>query len=165
MRALIQRVSAARVSSGRELLSEIGMGLLVFLGVTHADTSDDAAYLAGKISRLRVFPDQAGKMNRSLLDCAGAVLVVSQFTLYGDTRRGNRPGFDAAAEPGLAERLYEQFCACLRETGLAVETGRFAADMQVGLTNDGPVTLMLESPPRRSSDQAIRVARPPVSGT
>ncbi|MDW7656586.1 MAG: D-aminoacyl-tRNA deacylase [Bacillota bacterium] len=148
MRALIQRVSRASVSDtlNRETLSEIGPGLLVFLGVTHQDTLADAAWLAGKVARLRVFTDEAGKMNRSVTDIGGSVLVVSQFTLYGDVRRGNRPGFDQAARPELAQPLYESFIRCLEETGLVVGTGRFAADMQVGLVNDGPVTIWIESP-------------------
>jgi len=150
MRALVQRVRQAAVTltGSQEILSEIGPGLLVFLGVTHADNQQDAAWLAAKVARLRVFEDDQGKMNRSVQEIKGSVLVVSQFTLYGDTRRGNRPGFDQAARPEMAEPLYESFVALLRETGLAVATGRFAADMQVALTNDGPVTLLLESPAR-----------------
>jgi len=150
MRALVQRVRQAAVTltGSQEILSEIGPGLLVFLGVTHADSQQDAAWLAAKVARLRVFEDDQGKMNRSVQEIKGSVLVVSQFTLYGDTRRGNRPGFDQAARPEMAEPLYESFVALLRETGLAVATGRFAADMQVALTNDGPVTLLLESPAR-----------------
>lgn len=150
MRALVQRVRQAAVTltGSQEILSEIGPGLLVFLGVTHADSQQDAAWLAAKVARLRVFEDDQGKMNRSVQEIKGSVLVVSQFTLYGDTRRGNRPGFDQAARPELAEPLYESFAALLREAGLAVATGRFAADMQVALTNDGPVTLLLESPAR-----------------
>ena len=150
MRALVQRVRQAAVTliGSQEILSEIGPGLLVFLGVTHADSQQDAAWLAAKVARLRVFEDDQGKMNRSVQEIKGSVLVVSQFTLYGDTRRGNRPGFDQAARPEMAEPLYESFVALLRETGLAVATGRFAADMQVAMTNDGPVTLLLESPAR-----------------
>jgi len=150
MRALVQRVRQAAVTltGSQEILSEIGPGLLVFLGVTHADSQQDAAWLAAKVARLRVFEDDQGKMNRSVQEIKGSVLVVSQFTLYSDTRRGNRPGFDQAARPEMAEPLYESFVALLRETGLAVATGRFAADMQVAMTNDGPVTLLLESPAR-----------------
>lgn len=150
MRALVQRVRQAAVTltGSQEILSEIGPGLLVFLGVTHTDSQQDAAWLAAKVARLRVFEDDQGKMNRSVQDIKGSVLVVSQFTLYSDTRRGNRPGFDQAARPEMAEPLYESFVALLREAGLAVATGRFAADMQVALTNDGPVTLLLESPAR-----------------
>ncbi|NLO35092.1 MAG: D-tyrosyl-tRNA(Tyr) deacylase [Clostridiaceae bacterium] len=150
MKALVQRVNQAVVTltGSQEILSGIGPGLLVFLGVTHTDSDADAAWLAAKVARLRVFEDDQGKMNRSVQDIQGAVLVVSQFTLYGDTRRGNRPGFDQAARPEQAEPRYESFVAALRRTGLAVATGRFAADMQVALTNDGPVTLLLESPAR-----------------
>jgi D-tyrosyl-tRNA(Tyr) deacylase len=148
MRALIQRVSRASVSDtlSRETMSEIGPGLLVFLGVTHQDTPADAAWLAGKVARLRIFTDEAGKMNRSVSDSGGSLLVVSQFTLYGDVRRGNRPGFDQAARPELAEPLYEAFVDCLKTAGLVVGTGRFAADMQVSLVNDGPVTIWIETP-------------------
>jgi D-tyrosyl-tRNA(Tyr) deacylase len=150
MRALVQRVRQAAVTltGSQEILSAIGPGLLVFLGVTHTDSQQDAAWLAAKVARLRVFEDDQGKMNRSVQEIKGSVLVVSQFTLYSDTRRGNRPGFDQAARPEMAEPLYESFVALLREAGLAVATGRFAADMQVALTNDGPVTLLLESPAR-----------------
>jgi len=150
MRALVQRVRQAAVTltGSQEILSGIGPGLLVFVGVTHTDSQQDAAWLAAKVARLRVFEDDQGKMNRSVQEIKGSVLVVSQFTLYGDTRRGNRPGFDQAARPEMAEPLYESFVALLREAGLAVATGRFAADMQVALTNDGPVTLLLESPAR-----------------
>jgi D-tyrosyl-tRNA(Tyr) deacylase len=144
MRALVQRVSQASVEVEGEILSEIGQGLLILLGVTHSDTMATVHQLAGKVARLRIFRDEAGKMNRSVQDICGQVLVVSQFTLYGDTRRGNRPGFDQAAAPVLANELYEAFCQALRDSGLPVGTGRFAADMQVSLVNDGPVTLMLE---------------------
>ncbi|MGI6333686.1 MAG: D-aminoacyl-tRNA deacylase [Saccharofermentanales bacterium] len=147
MRALIQRVSGAKVEIDQEIHAQIGPGLLVFLGVTHGDTEADAVYLAGKVSRLRIFSDENGKMNRSLTDFAGEVLVVSQFTLYGDVRKGNRPGFDQAAAPQQAELLYNQFVSQLKRLGLPVKTGRFAAHMRVSLLNDGPVTLMLESPP------------------
>ncbi|MEA4888212.1 MAG: D-aminoacyl-tRNA deacylase [Clostridiaceae bacterium] len=148
MRALIQRVSQAQVEVNQETLSVIGPGLLVFLGVTHRDTAGDAAWLAGKISRLRIFKDDSGKMNRSVQDIGGSVLVVSQFTLYGDARHGNRPGFDQAALPDLAEPLYHDFCRILTDLGLIVKTGQFAADMKVGLVNDGPVTIWLETPAR-----------------
>lgn len=148
MRALIQRVTRAAVAETADgtVLSSIGPGLLVFLGVTHADTEADAAWLSGKVARLRVFTDADGKMNRSVGEIGGAVLVVSQFTLYGDVRRGNRPGFDQAARPEQAKPLYEHFVRCLEQFGLPVGTGRFAADMQVELVNDGPVTLWIESP-------------------
>jgi D-tyrosyl-tRNA(Tyr) deacylase len=144
MRALIQRVAKAQVDSNGETLSAIGQGLLVFLGVTKTDTQDEVDWLAGKISRLRIFTDDAGKMNRSVSEIGGAVLVVSQFTLYGDASKGNRPGFDQAAGPELAEPLYDSFCDRLRQTGLTVGTGRFGAHMVVSLVNDGPVTIWLE---------------------
>jgi len=151
MRALIQRVSYAQVTVNQELLSQIGPGLLVFLGVGRADTLRDVRWLAGKICRLRIFADDEGKMNLSVADTGGSILVVSQFTLYGDARRGNRPGFDQAALPAQAEALYEAFCQEIRLSGLKVQTGRFAADMQVTLNNDGPVTLWLESPEESST--------------
>ena len=151
MRALLQRVRSASVEIEGERTASIGPGLLVFLGVTHSDGPDDLAWLAGKVSRLRIFEDENGKMNRSVTESGGAVLVVSQFTLYADTRRGNRPGFDQAARPGLANPLYESFCAALRDLGLPVATGRFAADMQVHLQNDGPVTILLDSAERKAS--------------
>ena len=144
MRVLVQRVLRAQVDSNGETLAVIGRGLLVFLGITKTDTKDEADWLTGKVSRLRIFADEAGKMNRSVCDIGGSMLVVSQFTLYGDTSRGNRPGFDQAAGPELAEPLYDYFCDQLRLAGLKVETGRFGADMQVSLVNDGPVTLWLE---------------------
>ena len=147
MKALVQRVKKASVSVDGEVIGEIGNGLLVFIGVTHGDTEEDAAYLAKKIAHLRIFRDENDKMNLSLLDIGGGALVVSQFTLYGDCRKGRRPGFSVAAEPELADRLYEKFVELLRLQGVRqVETGRFAADMLVKLENDGPVTLMLESP-------------------
>lgn len=151
MRALLQRVRSASVEIEGERTASIGPGLLVFLGVTHTDSPDDIAWLAGKISRLRIFEDETGKMNRSVTDSGGAVLVVSQFTLYADTRRGNRPGFDQAAQPELANALYEALCTALRDLGLPVSTGRFAADMQVCLQNDGPVTILLDSTERKAS--------------
>jgi D-aminoacyl-tRNA deacylase len=148
MRALIQRVNCASVHVNQEILAEIGRGLLVFLGVGTGDTIRDAEWLAGKIGRMRIFSDEQDKMNRSVQDIEGSVLVVSQFTLYGDAHRGNRPGFDAAAAPGAAEPLYEHFCTVLRSQGIPVQTGRFAAMMVVRLENDGPVTLWLETPDR-----------------
>lgn len=144
MRALIQRVAKAQVDSNGETLSAIGQGLLVFLGVTKTDTQLEADWLAGKVSRLRIFTDNEGKMNRSVADVSGSVLVVSQFTLYGDARKGNRPGFDQAAGPEIAKPLYEYFCDRLRQEGLTVRTGRFGAHMEVSLVNDGPVTIWLE---------------------
>ncbi|MEB3330665.1 MAG: D-aminoacyl-tRNA deacylase [Candidatus Sericytochromatia bacterium] len=144
MRAVVQRVMRGEVTSQGELLGAIGRGLLVLLGVGHADTRDDADWLADRVVDLRVFADEAGKTNLSLGDVGGAVLVVSQFTLYADARRGRRPSFTDAAPPGLAVPLYERFIARLRGRGCRVETGRFGADMQVSLVNDGPVTLWLE---------------------
>lgn len=144
MRALVQRVKWSRVTSEGSLLGEIGPGLLVFLGVTHSDTTDNAARLASKISRLRIFPDAEDKMNLSLANVGGSVLVVSQFTLYADTRSGNRPGYSAAAKPDTAIPLYEEFVQQLRKSGYTVATGEFGADMQVELLNDGPVTIWLD---------------------
>jgi D-aminoacyl-tRNA deacylase len=145
LRALIQRVSAASASVDGEVLGRIGPGLVVLLGVGHRDTEAEAGRLAEKVSRLRVFEGEQGRMDRSLVDVGGAALCVSQFTLYGDTRRGLRPSFTAAAGPAAAERLYEVFCARVRDLGVPVEQGRFGARMAVSLTNDGPVTLLLET--------------------
>lgn len=145
MRALVQRVSRASVEVDGEMVGAIGTGLCVLVGVTHTDTESEAAKLAGKVWNLRVFDDDAGVMNRSLAEAGGEVLVVSQFTLYGDTRRGRRPSWVAAAPPEVAEPLVEAFVARLRSLGANVVTGRFRADMQVELVNDGPVTLMLEA--------------------
>lgn len=145
MRALIQRVSEAAVSVDGEVLSRIGPGMVVLLGVGQEDRDEQAARLAAKVVRLRVFEDERGRMDRSLLDVGGAALCVSQFTLYGDTRRGLRPSFTEAAQPGDAERLYEEFCARVRDLGVPVQTGRFGARMAVSLTNDGPVTLLVET--------------------
>ncbi len=144
MRALIQRVSEAEVLVNNRQVSAIKRGLLIFLGVQKGDTSAAADYLAQKISRLRIFEDEAGKMNLSVADIKGELLVVSQFTLAGDTSRGNRPGFETAAKPELAQPLYDYFVERLRATGLCTATGIFQADMQVKLINDGPVTFMLE---------------------
>jgi D-aminoacyl-tRNA deacylase len=146
MRALVQRVREASVTVGDGVVGEIGPGLLVLLGVAHADTTEQAAYLASKVVGLRVFEDDDGKMNRSVAEVGGAVLAVSQFTLYGDCRKGRRPSFDAAARPGQARALYDEFVARVRALGVTVATGTFQAHMQVALVNDGPVTLMLESP-------------------
>jgi D-tyrosyl-tRNA(Tyr) deacylase len=145
VRALIQRVSSASVTVDGELVGEIGTGLVVLLGVGEGDGSEQAGKLAGKLARLRVFDDADGRMNRSLLDLGAAALCISQFTLYGDTRKGLRPSFTAAAEPDRAERLYEEFCEALTEHGVHVERGRFGARMSVALVNEGPVTLMLEA--------------------
>jgi D-aminoacyl-tRNA deacylase len=145
MRAVVQRVSRAQVTVNAWTTGEIGMGLLVLLGVGHDDSETDATYLAEKIAGLRIFEDQDGKMNRSVLDVGGSVLAVSQFTLYGDVRRGKRPSFEAAAPPDNARRLYEFFVECIRATGLRCETGRFQEMMQVELVNEGPVTILLDS--------------------
>jgi len=145
MRAVVQRVGRAQVSVRGEVSGRIGPGLLVLLGVGAGDGKADADYLAEKIAGLRIFEDEHGKMNRSVSEAGGAVLVVSQFTLYGDVRRGKRPSFDAAAAPELARELYEYFVERVRGFGLTCETGRFQEDMQVELVNDGPVTILLDS--------------------
>lgn len=145
MRALLQRVSRARVDTGGKTVGSIGPGLLVLLGVAKTDEEADAGYLAEKIAGLRIFPDEQGRMNRSVTEAGGSLLVVSQFTLYGDTRKGRRPSFDAAAEPQQARALYEYFLEKCRGLHLPVEAGVFQADMEVHLTNDGPVTLLCES--------------------
>jgi len=145
VRAVVQRVAGARVRVDGQIVGTIDGGLLVYVGVTHGDGPSDVQYLADKVCSLRVFEDAAGKMNRSLEDAGGAVLVVSQFTLYADCRKGRRPSFDQAAPPQLAQALYEDFVRRLRLTGARVETGTFQARMQVESTNDGPVTLLLDS--------------------
>jgi D-aminoacyl-tRNA deacylase len=148
MRAVIQRVRRAAVVVAGETVGATGTGWLVLLGVGPADTAAEAVWLADKVANLRAFEDDAGKMNRSVLDVAGGVLVVSQFTLYGDTRKGRRPSFTGAAVPAVAEPLVERFVAELRAVGLPVATGRFGADMQVELVNDGPVTFVLDTADR-----------------
>lgn len=145
MRAVIQRVSEASVVVESQRVGTIGHGLLVLLGVAQGDTSLDVDYLADKTTGLRIFEDAAGKMNLSVAEVDGSILVVSQFTLLGDCRKGRRPGFSAAAPPELADALYEEYVASLRNRGMTVATGVFRADMQVALVNDGPVTLMLDS--------------------
>lgn len=145
MRAVVQRVSRAQVTVNDETTGEIGPGLLVLLGVGSGDTRADADYLAEKITGLRIFDDTDGKMNLSVTDAGGAVLVVSQFTLYGDIRRGKRPSFDAAAPPQQARELYEYFVDKIRTSGLPCETGRFQETMKVELVNEGPVTILLDS--------------------
>jgi D-tyrosyl-tRNA(Tyr) deacylase len=145
MRAVVQRVSRARVTVNQWTTGEIGPGLLVLLGVGQQDTELDATYLAEKIAGLRIFEDVDGKMNRSVQDVGGSVLAVSQFTLYGDVRRGKRPSFDAAAPPEHARRLYDFFVEQIRSAGLRCETGRFQETMQVELVNEGPVTILLDS--------------------
>jgi D-aminoacyl-tRNA deacylase len=145
MRAVVQRVSRAQVTVDGEITGNIGLGLLVLLGVGRDDTETDATYLAEKISGLRIFEDDHGKMNRCVQDVGGSVLAVSQFTLYGDVRRGKRPSFDAAAPPEKARQLYEFFVQQIRAAGLRCETGRFQEMMKVELVNDGPVTILLDS--------------------
>ncbi len=147
MRAVIQRVTSSSVSVEGKVVGEIGRGLMVLLGVGKGDGDAEAAWMAKKIAALRIFEDEAGKMNRSVLDLGGdgSVLAISQFTLYGDARKGNRPSFIDACEPEEAKRLYALFCTRLRECGLRVEEGIFAADMKVALVNDGPVTILLDT--------------------
>jgi D-tyrosyl-tRNA(Tyr) deacylase len=145
MRAVVQRVSRARVTVNGEITGEIGLGLLVLLGVGAGDTRAEADYLAEKTIGLRIFEDAGGKMNLSIAEVGGALLVVSQFTLYGDARRGKRPSFDAAAPPDEARELYEYFVEKIRAAGLRSETGRFQETMQVELLNEGPVTILLDS--------------------
>ncbi len=145
MRAVVQRVSRTKVTVGGEITGEIGLGLLVLRGVGAGDTRAEADYLAEKTIGLRIFEDAGGKMNLSVVEVGGAVLVVSQFTLYGDARRGKRPSFDAAAAPEVARDLYEYFVERVRGAGLRCETGRFQETMQVELVNDGPVTILLDS--------------------
>lgn len=144
MRALIQRVRQARVDVDGDTIGQIEQGLLVLVCAMQGDTEENGAKLALKISKLRIFRDEAGKMNKSLLDVRGSALIVSQFTLAADTSRGNRPGFSAAATPETGRALYERFCAQMAALGIPVATGAFGADMAVTLTNDGPVTLWLE---------------------
>lgn len=149
MRAVIQKVTHAQVdvvaAESTETAGKIGHGLMVLLGVSHTDTETDARYIADKTANLRIFEDEAGKLNLSLQDTGGAVLLVSQFTLYADARNGRRPSFSAAARPEAADALYQRVAEMLREHGLTVETGRFQTHMQVSLCNDGPVTLLLDS--------------------
>ena len=146
MRALIQRVSSASVTVDGVITGQIANGLLVLLGVSKTDTAPDATALAQKIIQLRIFPDEAGKMNLDIQAAAGALLVVSQFTLYGDCKKGRRPGFDQAAPAELARELYEHFVSSCKMHGIAVQTGVFQAHMDVALVNDGPVTFMVEVP-------------------
>lgn len=145
MRAVAQRVASARVLVDDAVVGSIARGLLVYLGVAAGDGPADVEYMVGKIAGLRVFDDEAGKMSRSVVDAAGAVLVVSQFTLFGDVRRGRRPSFDGAAPPEDAERLYEAFVSGLLRTGVTAATGKFRADMAVEATVDGPVTILIDS--------------------
>jgi D-aminoacyl-tRNA deacylase len=145
MRAVVQRVSRGEVRVGEDVTGRIGHGLVVLLGAGDDDTENDLTYLVDKIVGLRIFADEDGNMNRSVVDIGGALLVVSQFTLYGDARKGRRPSFVKAMAPGPAEQLYDRFVAAARATGVPVATGRFRAMMQVELINDGPVTLLLDS--------------------
>ena len=145
MRVVVQRVTECNVTVDGKIVSEIGVGLLVLLGVEREDEESDVRYLSDKLCGLRIFSDEAGKMNRTVSDIGGEVLVVSQFTLCGDCRKGRRPAFTSAAHPSLAMPLYESFCQRLRGQGARVKTGVFAADMKVKLINDGPVTILLDS--------------------
>lgn len=145
MKIVLQRVKTAHVEIAGRTVGSIGSGLVILLGVTHTDTRADAEYLVEKVIHLRVFSDEAGRMNRSLLETGGALLVVSQFTLYGDCRKGRRPSFDAAAPPEPARELYNYFVEYLKSRNIAVETGVFQAEMEIHLVNDGPVTFILES--------------------
>ena len=145
MRCVIQRVTEASVTTGGEIVGKIGRGFMVLVGVSAEDTEKDVRYMAEKVPNLRIFEDENDKMNLSLKDVGGAILAVSQFTLYGDARGGRRPSFISAARPEAANALYEQLVAAWREQGLTVETGRFRTDMQVSLVNDGPVTLLMDS--------------------
>ncbi|MFC1902819.1 D-aminoacyl-tRNA deacylase [Chloroflexota bacterium] len=152
MKALLQRVTSASVSVAGEVVGRIGQGLVIFVGVANGDTEKDAQYLAQKVESLRIFADEAGKFNLSALDIGGELLLVSQFTLIADTRKGRRPSFVDAAPPAQAEQLFQQFVEQARATGLKVETGRFQQYMQVEIYNDGPVTIMLDSREKFKSD-------------
>jgi len=146
MKVVLQRCKEAKVTVQGEAVGSIGQGLMLLVGITHEDTEKEAAYLAEKIAGLRIFEDEEGKMNLSVTDIGGAILSVSQFTLYSDCRKGKRPSFIAAARPEQAEPLYNRFNEMLREKGIVVETGQFGANMDVALTNWGPVTIVLDSP-------------------
>lgn len=154
MRALVQRVSEASVSVDGAIAGEISHGLLILLCAMVGDDDAGVGKLAAKVAKLRIFRDEDGRMNRSLLDTSGSALVVSQFTLAADTSRGNRPGFSSAAHPDISEPIVEQFAGALRDMGVTVAEGRFGADMQVALVNDGPVTVWLDTQNRQSSDDA-----------
>jgi D-tyrosyl-tRNA(Tyr) deacylase len=146
MRVVLQRVSSASVRVDGNVIGDIGPGLVLLIGIHRNDTDEDMHYVMDKCVHLRIFSGETGKMNHSILDLGGELLVVSQFTLYGDTRKGRRPGFDQAGRPDMAEPLYERAVARLRDHGLQVATGRFGANMQIDLVNDGPVTLIIEHP-------------------
>ena len=145
MRAVVQRVKQAKVEVEGRVVGQIGAGLLVLVGVAKSDTRGDADYMADKLTGLRIFPDEAGKMNRDIVEAGGGLLVVSQFTIYADVRKGRRPGFDRAADPQLARLLYDYLVQALRQRGIPVETGTFQALMAVHLVNDGPVTIIVDS--------------------
>ena len=145
MRAVVQRVSSASVTVDGEVTGSIGPGMMVLIGVSSEDGPADLKYIAEKVMHLRIYDDENGVMNRSVLDAGGAILAVSQFTLYGDARGGRRPSYFRAAKPEAANEMYERLIACWREAGIHVETGRFRAEMQVALVNDGPVTILLDS--------------------
>jgi len=146
MRVVIQRVTSGSVTIGGKVHGTVGKGLVILLGITHDDTRDDADFLVSKCVNLRIFEDDAGKLNRSLLDIQGGILLISQFTLYGDARKGRRPSFDQAARPEIAEPLYNYFIDELKKIPVPVETGIFGADMKVEIHNDGPVTIIIDSP-------------------
>jgi D-tyrosyl-tRNA(Tyr) deacylase len=148
LRALVQRVTEASVTIDAEVVGSIGAGLVVLLGVSRDDTEQEPGHIVGKVANLRIFYDEDGRFNRSALDVGAEILLVSQFTLYGDTRKGRRPSFVQAAQPELAESLYNRTVELFRETGLRVETGRFQAYMTVSIRNDGPVTIMVDSADR-----------------
>jgi len=148
MRAVLQRVREASVEVDGAVIGHIGTGLVVFLGIAQGDSVDEAAFLVDKICNLRVFEDERGRFDRSSIDIRGGLLIVSQFTLLSDCRKGRRPGFDDAASPDVAEKLYDHFVALARTTGLIVETGRFQAHMLVNILNEGPVTFILDRPPK-----------------
>ena len=145
MRAVVQRVTNASVTVGEETVGAIGPGMMVLIGVSSEDSPADLKYIAEKVMHLRIFDDENGVMNRSVLDVGGQILAVSQFTLYGDARGGRRPSYFRAAKPEQANEMYEQLISCWREAGIVVETGRFRTEMQVSLVNDGPVTILLDS--------------------